>query len=303
MAGHDTVGIVSHDAGGAEILSSYVRREGLRTLLAVEGPALSVFERKLGPVNPVTLREAVDGSSWLLCGTGWQSDLEWRGIALARQSGRRSVAFLDHWMHYRERFERNGVRCLPDELWAGDEYALQMARQELSPVPVRLVSNPYFEDARRALALMHARVAPRNGGPVVLYVCEPMREIGLRQYGDPHYFGYTEEEALTYFLEHRQAIATKAEVVIRLHPSESKGKYSWAAAGCDTPVRFSSGTTLEEDIAAADIIVGCESMAMVIALIAGKRVVTAIPPGGRPCQLPQPGIESLHVLTEARTRG
>lgn len=299
MAEQDTVGIVSHDAGGAEILSSYVRRERLRTLLAVEGPALSVFERKLGPISPVPLQQAVEGSSWLLCGTGWQSDLEWRGIAMARESGTHSIAFLDHWMHYRERFERNGMQCLPDELWVGDENALQMARQELSPLPVRLVRNPYFEDARRELMLIQSRAVPRSDGPVILYVCEPMREIGLRQYGDAHYFGYTEEEALTYFLEHKQAIAANAEIVIRLHPSESKGKYSWAAARCDVPVRFSSGTTLEEDIAAADIIVGCESMAMVIALIAGKRVLTAIPPGGRRCQLPQSGILALSTLAEA----
>jgi hypothetical protein len=303
MAEQDTIGIVSHDAGGAEILSSYVRREGLHTLLAVEGPALGVFARKLGSISPVTLQQAVEGSSWLLCGTGWQSDLEWRGIALARKLGRRSIAFLDHWMHYRERFERNGVQCLPDEVWAGDEYALRIARQQLSSVPVRLVSNPYFEDARRELASVRSSLTAKSNGPVILYVCEPMREIGLRQYGDEHYFGYTEERALTYFLEHKQAIAANAEVVIRLHPSESKGKYSWAASHCDAHVRFSSGTTLEQDIAGADIIVGCESMAMVIALIGGKRVVTAIPPGGRPCQLPQPGIESLRNLAEARTGG
>jgi hypothetical protein len=301
MAKQGIVGIVSHDAGGAEILSSYVRREGLRTLLAVEGPARAVFSRKLGTVKPVTLQEAIEGSSWVLCGTGWQSDLEWRGIALARQSSRRSVAFLDHWMHYRERFHRHGVQCLPDELWAGDECALRIAREELSSVPVRLVSNPYFEDARHELALMQARALPRTDGPAILYVCEPMREIGLRQYGDAHYFGYTEEEALAYFLEHKHAIATNATVVIRLHPAESRGKYSWAATRC--AVRFSTGTTLEEDIAAADVVVGCESMAMAIALIAGKRVVTAIPPGGRRCQLPQREIESLRELAQARTGG
>ncbi len=302
MAPQRVVGIVSHDAGGAEILSSYVRREGLRTLLAVEGPALDVFARKLGPIKPVALQEAVEGSSWVLCGTGWQSDLEWRGIALARQLGRRSVAFLDHWMHYRERFERNGVQCLPDELWAGDEYALRIAREELSSVPVRLVSNPYFEDSRRELGVIQTKVGPRSEDVAILYVCEPMREIGLRQYGDAYYFGYTEEQALSYFLEHRQAIAARARIVVRLHPAELKGKYAWAAAGRDA-IEFSSGTTLEEDIAAADIVVGCETMAMVIALMARKRVVTAIPPGGRPCQLPQAGIESLRDLAEARTDG
>ncbi|MGB1984427.1 MAG: hypothetical protein ACPHOH_03080, partial [Porticoccaceae bacterium] len=44
--------------------------------------------------------------------------------------------------------------------------------------------------------------------------------------------------------------------------------------------------------------VGCESMAMVVGLLAKKRVISAIPPGGRPCQLPQPAIENLQQLVE-----
>ena len=40
-------------------------------------------------------------------------------------------------------------------------------------------------------------------------------------------------------------------------------------------------------------VVGCETMAMVIALIAGRRVFTSIPPGGRPCRLPQREIRPL----------
>ena len=46
----------------------------------------------------------------------------------------------------------------------------------------------------------------------------------------------------------------------------------------------------------ADVVVGCASMAMVVGLLAKKRVICSIPPGGRMCALPQKGIEHLQVL-------
>ncbi len=59
----------------------------------------------------------------MLCGTSWQSDLEWRATELARRSGKRCVAYLDHWVNYRERFEREGELRLPDAIWVADLYA------------------------------------------------------------------------------------------------------------------------------------------------------------------------------------
>lgn len=39
-------------------------------------------------------------------------------------------------------------------------------------------------------------------------------------------------------------------------------------------------------------------MAMVIGLLAQKRVISCIPPGGRPCSLPQKEIEPLSELIQ-----
>ena len=45
------VGIVSHDAGGAEILSSYVVQNNLSCIYYLAGPTINIFERKLGPLD------------------------------------------------------------------------------------------------------------------------------------------------------------------------------------------------------------------------------------------------------------
>jgi predicted RNA methylase len=61
-----------------------------------------------------------------------------------------------------------------------------------------------------------------------------------------------------------------------------------------------SNKTLLGQIQVADVVVGCASMAMVVALLAKKRVVCSIPPGGKACQLPQAEIEHLQVLISTR---
>ena len=64
------------------------------------------------------------------------------------------------------------------------------------------------------------------------------------------------------------------------------------------PVRLSDGSGLVDEIATSHWVAGCNSVAMVVGLVAGKQVLCCIPPGGRPCLLPQPGIHHLQVILQ-----
>lgn len=289
--------IVSHDAGGAEVLSSYVRREQLDCLYALAGPAQKIFERKLGSIAVTSLTEAVSRADRVLCGSGWQSDLEFQAIRLARAAGKQSSVFLDHWVNFEQRFERAGITCLPDEIWVGDKYAESIAASIFSGPKIRRVENPYFQDIRNDLDAIPRGSLSDNGPLKVLYVCEPVREHALMQHGDERYWGFTEEEALRYFLTNVAVLGDAiGRIVIRPHPLEQPGKYCWAEAKFDLPIFRGGAHSLIEEIAASDVVVGCESMAMVVGLLAGKRVVSSIPPGGRACVLPQPEILHLQRL-------
>jgi hypothetical protein len=288
--------VVSHDAGGAELISSYVRQQGLSCLYVLEGPALRVFERKLGPIRTLPLEATMAQASSLLCGTSWQSELEFNALALAREAGKPTVVFLDHWVNYRERFTRGAEVRLPDEIWVGDTMAKALAERLLPGVPLRLVDNPYFRDLREELVSLtrNPQAAVDAGKLSVLYVCEPVSEHMKRQFGNERHLGYVEHEALAYFLAHLPALGQPVgRIVIRPHPSEAASKYDWARAGHGIPVVIGGGQTLLQEVADCDVVVGCESMAMVVGLLAGKRVVSTIPPGGRPCVLPYPEIQRL----------
>ena len=291
------IGVVAHDAGGAEIVSSYLRRNPQPFAACLEGPASGIFARKFGEVETLTPEALVGACDWLLCGTSLAADLEWRTMRLARTHGKHCVAVLDHWINYRERFVRHGEECFPEKVWVGDAIALGIARRELSNVETVLVENPYFLDLREEFAMLPAESHDPDAGARILYLCEPLREGGRILYGNERYWGYTEEDALRYFLTHVDYLAGRiARITVRPHPKEACNKYAWAEQEFALPIVTGEDKTLLQQIAAADVVAGCATMAMVVALIAGKRVVSCIPPGGRAISLPFPGIESLDAL-------
>lgn len=255
-----------------------------------------MFARKFGSIESLPLDALVQNSDWLLCGTSFLSDLEWRALGVARQAGKRTISVVDHWANYRQRFFRHGEWFFPDEVWVGDEIALDMARAELPEVPVKLVANPYFLDLREELEVIEAPLRDADEGIHVLYVCEPLREDGLALYGDERYWGYTEEEALRYFLAKVERLTSRiGRIVVRAHPQEARDKYAWAANEFNLPIVTNEDRTLLQQIVASDVVAGCATMAMVVGLIAGKRVISCIPPGGKTVPLPHPEIERMDV--------
>lgn len=295
------IAVIAHDAGGAEILSSYVHRQGLDCCLVLEGPARRIFERKLGQIELLNLEEAVSQSASILCGTSWQSDIEFNSIKLARSQGKRSIAFLDHWVNYSDRFVRSGETCLPDEIWVGDVMAEAMAKEIFPGLPITFVDNPYFQDVRQELDATTTHRLSYPDSVSILYVCEPVSEHALKRHGNARFWGYVEEDALRYFLSNSSALGKPIErIMIRPHPSEVAGKYSWVKHEFELPVEMAGRRTLLEEIADSDFVVGCESMAMVIALLAGKRVVSCIPPGGRECVLPHKEIINFQDIVSGK---
>ena len=54
MQNKKTVAIVASDAGGAEILSSWVLRNNYDYIFVLKGPAKSIFSRKIPNIETVT---------------------------------------------------------------------------------------------------------------------------------------------------------------------------------------------------------------------------------------------------------
>ncbi|UYO93971.1 hypothetical protein [Pollutimonas sp. M17] len=293
-----TIAIVTHDAGGAELLANFIKRNRLKDVaLAIEGPALSVFRRVLGEIQIDTLESVLDRSDWVLTGSSWQSELEWHALQLSRTLGKRSVTFLDHWLNYRARFVRMDTECLPDALWVADRYALQIAEREFPGAIIENKGNPYLESIAER-ATRHLNVIEPGQAQRVLIVTEPVSVHALKQHGDALYFGYTEFDAVELILArlpHLLGGKALGQIIVRPHPSEPLHKYEYLVDNSQgLPVIVRKDGDLLDEVLDSSIVIGCETMALVVALAAGRRAVSCIPATGRACSLPHEKIERWH---------
>ena len=183
---------------------------------------------------------------------------------------------------------------LPDALWVADPYAQRIAEREFPHAAIKIMGNPYLESiAERAAKQQGFR---ENGrGHRVLIVTEPVSVHALTQYGDPLYFGYTEFEAVALMLARLPQILgghVLEQIVVRPHPSETLSKYQYLVDNPQSlPVVVRRDADLLEEVLDSSMVIGCETMALVVALAAKRRAISCIPPLGRACALPHDEIE------------
>ena len=142
--------IVSCDAGGAEIISSWVRRnpDNEYTFL-LEGPAINIFSKKVSIIKKIELinvESLIYNFDIVMVGTSQSNSLEKKVIAQSLINNVKSVAYLDYWYGFKNRFMLNGHLVLPDEVWTADKYAFEIARKELPEANIILKNNPYIDD-------------------------------------------------------------------------------------------------------------------------------------------------------------
>lgn len=293
--------IACHDAGAANHVVAWVKNGLLNgdCRVVMEGPARKIWvangldENVLYPA----LTDALCDAACLISGTGWESNLEHDARVLARKRNLPAIAVLDHWVNYAARFERQGERQLSDELWVTDSYAYAMAKWELPDVPVCLMQNTYISELLRKIS--EVSVLSDSIEISVLYVLEPARSDWGRQGSSGEF------QALDYFLENIALLGTGSdpEITLRPHPSEPSGKYDqWIAAHPKFRIRIDDSPDLVCAIARAQYVVGCQTYAMVVALEAGKKVISSLPPWAPPCSLPHSEILMLSSMVENASR-
>lgn len=291
--------VVSHDAGGAEVVSAWIKKNKIHQYsYCLHGPAQSIFSRKLPGIKILDCNE-LDLSRFdlVLTGTSWSSELERRMILQAKENGVKSAAYLDHWVNYRERFgypSRTWLENLADEIWCGDEYAMKICRNCGIPErKLRLVENEYFARIKEEAEAYKNDVTSNS----ILYICEPVGEHMKKEHGDEFYLGYDEFSAMEYFFKTLlRSSMLSYRITVRLHPSEKGVKYDHIIKPFkkDLKIEITHDTHLYEDIQRAETVVGCESMALVVALHLNKKVFTVIPKNGVQCRLPHEKIKSFY---------
>lgn len=287
------IAIVAHDAGAANHISAWFANPlTTKVFGSFGGPARDIFGRQCPWIATAHFSQLVPQCRTLISGTGWASAYEHDARKLAKELGCHSIAVIDHWTNYRARFVRDSELILPDEIWVTDEYAKGLAELEFPEIPTIQQENSYLESlVGEVLQHDHSKMTSCEGN--ILYVLEPIRQAWL---GKPL---SGEFQALEFFVANLDALRLGDIPSIRLrpHPSDPAGKYDqWIESHGGLRISLDVSSTLAESISWADVVLGCHTYAMVVALAAGRRVISSIPPWAPPCVLPQAGILKLADL-------
>jgi hypothetical protein len=285
--------VVAHDAGAANLIIGWLHGRcdlELRTCLA--GPALNLWTTAFGKPIIMPLREVLRDASALLSGTSSASDLEHQARILTKAHGIYSIGVIDHWVNYPDRFLRDGVQALPDEIWVTDLNALSIALDCFPRTKVLLQPNFYLADQVKQVLEAGNEQNYKNSRRF-LYALEPVRHAWAAD-GPAGEF-----QALDYFIRNgwKLGLDRTSEICLRPHPSDLPGKYdAWLDRHSTWNLQIDQTTSLAKSLAWSDTVVGCETYAMVLGLAVGRRVVSSLPPNAVRCRLPQKLIIHLRDL-------
>lgn len=265
-----------------------VYHKKLKCKFSLGGPAKKIFEKKIGSVNNLPFRQAINESNYVITGTGWATDLEYNAIKYAKNKQIPVTAYLDHYVNYKERFIRNDLEILPNQFWVTDKYSLDICKNIFPSIKLKIVDNFYLKDQLSQIKKIDDLIEDN-----LLYILEPTRnKWGKSKLG--------EFQALDYFLSKLSYLnlPRNTKINLRPHPSDKSGKYDRWIKERKEPFKFliNESLSLNESISKSKWIVGCESYALVIAIEAGRKVFTSLPSWAHECRLPQKKIVKMKNL-------
>ena len=138
--------IFSKDSGGAEILSSYVKRLKCKKIYILENPALEIFKKKIPKLKNLKFKDIkkikIDN---IITSTSRNKKHELSAIKYAKDKNIYSISVLDNWSNYKKRFKKKNYYLFPDEIWTVDKSAFNLAKSNKLP-NVKLKKNYFLED-------------------------------------------------------------------------------------------------------------------------------------------------------------
>jgi len=289
--------VVCHDAGAAHLIFAWLRHWCEAGILdqhivnmVLQGPAAKAWQHHPIPLPNVqvhsALNSALEESQCVLTGTGWASNLEHQARQTAQTLGIPSIAVIDHWVNYAQRFQRDDVVVMPDQIWVADEHAQRMATDVFPTTPVRCLPNVYLQNVVKDIPPVSA------DSRHLLFVLEPVRnDWGRGVQG--------EFQALDFFVQYLTQLVGHGpvQITLRPHPSDPADKYTaWIQAQGSLNIQLDQQMDLNQSIAQARWVVGVESFALVVAAAAGREIFSALPPWAHRCRLPIQGLVHMQDL-------
>lgn len=271
-----SVELVTTESGAANIRRSFKGFDLSDHMAPVEGSAVDIVQK--------LFQSASYGA--VIGGTSAEQLIERQAYREARHRRLPSLALLDFWSYYRERFGLDdpdwGESAAPAKVVSLD----QLCRRELieagfSEEQILDYGSPHFErlfKAEGAAARRHPKGSSSDIG--VGFVSSPRRRALERGWPD---CGFDEYKSLTCLVDALRRIADECgrsfKVVIRTHPREEKSKFDSYLSSSDNTVSISLDSNKETRafFNACDILTGMDSVMLFEGALLGLPAVSIQP--------------------------
>lgn len=206
----------------------------------------------------------------------------WRN---ARQNKVPSVAILDSWQYYEERFKQNGKFILPDKICVMDEFAKkEMLGKGFPSNSIVVTGQPYFETianiykkiTKREREAVLKRLGVESSSYIITFVSEPIIEDRFSR-------GYTQVTIFEEVIKALRLIAQEHKkknftLILKRHPRDDRQILDKYISSCSLPSNIK--LVIADDIvpqfliSASSVIIGMASMFLIESAVAGKPYIS-----------------------------
>lgn len=283
-----TILVFSIDAGGTEAVAALIKKEidhfSWKIITSKNKPGFSIFEKNhlvgQSALNFNFVEEEWDFAHILedctlfLATTSWDFNLK-ELFCICKRKQVPSIVILDHWIDFRERFgypDKDWENNLPDFIALMDEEAYKIAAQLKLPNLVR-VNNYYLADIKE----QYKKLTPINEESTDLLIVSQTIPFKKNTF---NYIGSIEYNLLHFVKRHFEKLAIRYKInkiQIRLHPSQDKAvmtEYLAILDGIPVEIHSANEISLIEQISAARLVIGLNSMALLIAWVLEKPIIS-----------------------------
>lgn len=274
---------VSHNPGGFNaILPVYLKLKKNHDF-----KVLGIFEKEAKSINKVKSIKFTDSHkinledltkffkkkkvNILIAGTSQGKTIDKKAIQVAMELKIPSLAIVDFWSNYKMRFSdpnTENLKYLPNLILAIDKICeSEMIKDGISKKKIVITGNPYFDSYLGGFNNLKS-----SNGKIITFFCQPFSEIKEIDWG------FNEIEVFQDFVKVFEKLGLKNKIVIKMHPrTKNFNKFNKIKRNCTFKIKIDRKTDPDDLIKKSFLITGMNSVILLKAAIAGRKVLSYQP--------------------------
>lgn len=216
------------DPGGAKPVLSLIKlSEGLKDFKIISDRVYDFFNDfnlEIDPYIPGFERSILNEfkPDFLFTGTSYTSKIELKFIKEAEKANIHSIAFIDHYSKFKERFEWNNEYCFPSKIAVIDDAAYNKAIEAgLSEEKLIITGNPYHRFIKNWKPLLSKEKFFKENKfdlnkKTILYAPDPISNVGGKEK-----YGFDEGSALKDLMGCLQQCNYEFQLIVKPHPNQN----------------------------------------------------------------------------------